>query len=57
MWKFRSLIRSDKQDDIQELESLCYQFAERYDDFNEGWITMDKLSIEMKEEVATRRIS
>lgn len=54
MWKFRSLIRSDKQEDIRELESLCYQFAERYDDFNEDWITMDKLSIEMKEEVANQ---
>ena len=51
MWKFRSLIRSDKQDDIRELESLCYQFAEKYDDFNEDWITMDKLSFEMKEEI------
>ncbi|MBN2666984.1 MAG: hypothetical protein JXR67_10765 [Bacteroidales bacterium] len=51
MWKFRSLIRSDKQKDIQELESLCYQFAERFDDFNETWITMDKLSVEMKDEI------
>ena len=51
MWKFRTLIRSDKQKDIQELESLCYQFAERFDDFNEGWITMDKLSVEMKDEI------
>jgi len=51
MWKFRSLIRSDRPEDVQELESLCYQFAERYNDFDEKWITMDKLSIEMKEEV------
>lgn len=51
MWKYRSLIRSDKQKDIQELESLCYQFAERFDDFNEDWITMDKLSVEMKDEI------
>jgi hypothetical protein len=54
IWKFRSLIRSDKQADMQELESLCYQFAEKYDDFNEDWITMDKLFIEMKEELANQ---
>jgi len=51
LWRFRSLIRSEKPEDLQELESLCYQFAEKYDDFNEEWITMDRLSIDMKEEV------
>jgi hypothetical protein len=50
LWKIKSLARSDKQKDFQELESICYQFAEKFDDFNEEWITMDRLSIELKEE-------
>ncbi len=45
--KIRYLSRSDKQKDIQELERLCYQFAEKFDDFNEQWITFDRLSLEL----------
>jgi hypothetical protein len=47
LFKIRSLARSDKQSDLQELERICYQFAEKFDDFNEKWITMDKLSLEL----------
>jgi hypothetical protein len=54
IWKIKSLARSDKQKDFQELESLCYQFAEKFDDFNEGWITMDRLSIELKEDISNQ---
>ncbi len=35
IYKIKTLSRSDKQKDFQELESLCYQFAEKFDDFNE----------------------
>jgi hypothetical protein len=54
IWKFKSLARSDKQKDFQELESLCYQFAEKFDDFNEEWITMDRLSFELKEDITNQ---
>jgi hypothetical protein len=54
IWKIKSLARSDKQKDFQELESLCYQFAEKFDDFNEGWITLDRLSIELKEDISNQ---
>jgi len=49
--KIKSLSRSNNQKDFQELESLCFQFAEKFDDFNEEWITMDRLSLELKEEI------
>lgn len=39
--------RSNDQKDMQQLESYCYQFAEKFDDFNEKWIPMDQLSIEL----------
>jgi hypothetical protein len=48
------LARSDNQKDIQELESLCYQFAEKFDYFNEEWITMDRLSLELKEDISNQ---
>lgn len=49
--RIRTLARSNNQKDFQELESLCFQFAEKFDDFNEEWITMDRLSLELKEEI------
>lgn len=54
IWKYKSLARSNKQKDFQELESLCYQFAEKFDDFNEKWITMDRLSFELKQDITNQ---
>jgi hypothetical protein len=54
IWKIKSLARSDNQKDFQELEGLCYQFAEKFDDFNEEWITMDRLSLELKEDISNQ---
>lgn len=45
--KIRVLARSNNQKDLQKLESICYQFAEKFDDFNEEWVTMDRLSVEL----------
>lgn len=47
--KIRILARSNDQKDLQLLESYCYQFAEKFDDFNEKWVTMDRLSIELNQ--------
>jgi hypothetical protein len=52
LYKIRSLSRSDKQKDFQELESLCYQFAEKFDDFDEKWVTMDRLSLELNKNIS-----
>lgn len=49
--KIKSLARSSQQEDLQELETLCYQFAEKFDDFNEEWVTLDRISVEMPEEI------
>ena len=47
--KIRILARSNNQKDLQLLESYCFQFAEKFDDFNEKWVTMDRLSIELNQ--------
>jgi hypothetical protein len=52
LYKIRSLSRSNNQKDFQELDSLCYQFAEKFDDFNEKWVTMDRLSLELNKDIS-----
>jgi hypothetical protein len=49
--KIRKLARSDNQSDMQQLESSCFQFAEKFDDFNEDWIPMTRLSVELQEDI------
>jgi hypothetical protein len=49
--RIKRLARSNSQEDIKDLETLCYQFAEKYDDFDENWITADRLLFELKESI------
>lgn len=49
--KIRLLARSNDQKDLQQLESYCYQFAEKFDDFNEEWVSMDRLSVELPQSI------
>jgi len=49
--KIKALARSNQQDDIQQLESICYQFAEVFDDFDEKWVLLDRLSVELPQEI------
>ncbi len=41
--KARNWYKSEDDSDITKLESYCYQFANKYDDFNESWIYFDEL--------------
>jgi hypothetical protein len=49
--KIRLLARSNDQNDLQVLESDCYQFAEKFDDFNEEWVPMGRLSVELPQNI------
>lgn len=49
--KIRLLARSNEQKDLQELESYCYQFADKFDDFNEEWVSFDRLSVELPQDI------
>jgi hypothetical protein len=49
--KIRSLARSNEQADLQQLETICYQFAEKFDDFNEEWVPLDRILIELNEDI------
>jgi hypothetical protein len=54
LYRIKILARSENQKDQTELESLCYQFAEKFDDFNEQWVTLDRLSLELKEDISNQ---
>lgn len=49
--KIRVLARSNDHKDLQQLEGLCYEFAEKFDDFNEDWVPMDRLKAELHENI------
>jgi hypothetical protein len=49
--KIKILARSNEQKDLQQLETYCYQFAEKFDDFNEDWVSMDRLSVELQQDI------
>lgn len=54
IWKIRNLAKSKNPKDFQELEGLCFQFAEKFDDFQDNWITLDRLSIELNDDLPGR---
>lgn len=45
--KVRKWYRSNTPEDYRALEDYCYQFAVRYDDFDEGWIQFAQLLMEV----------
>jgi len=50
--RIKQLARSDDQSDLLKLETICYQFADKFDDFDERWIPLDRISVELPEELA-----
>jgi hypothetical protein len=49
--RIRMLSRSNDQSELQQLETYCYQFAEKFDDFNEEWVSLDRISVELPQEI------
>jgi hypothetical protein len=47
----RSLARSNNDADLKELQNICMKFAEKFDDFNQDWVPMNRLSVELPEDV------
>ncbi len=48
----RYLYRSEEEEDIQQIESYCYQFANKYDYFNDNWVILDDILDELPETIA-----
>ncbi len=49
--RIRTLARSGQQGDLQQLETLCYQFADKFDDFNEEWVPLNRISVELPQDI------
>ncbi|MCF8222271.1 MAG: hypothetical protein K9J25_03925 [Bacteroidales bacterium] len=49
--KARLWYKSDDQNNIKNLESYAYQFAEKFDDFGENWIRMSFLLRELPSDI------
>ena len=49
--RVRSWYRSNTQENLQNLESYCYQFADKYDDFGENWVKISRLLRVLPDEI------
>ncbi|KPK83478.1 MAG: hypothetical protein AMS27_12700 [Bacteroides sp. SM23_62_1] len=49
--RLRQLYRSEDEDDMQQLESYCYQYANKYDYFNDQWIPFSMIQSELPQEI------
>jgi hypothetical protein len=51
LYRVRQLYRSEREEDIHQLESYCYQYADKYDYFNEDWIPFESITDELPDEI------
>jgi len=49
--KVRIWYKATDTESLRQLESYCFQFAEKFDDFGEQWISFDKLAVELPAEI------
>ncbi|HOU30250.1 MAG TPA: hypothetical protein PLG42_03190 [Bacteroidales bacterium] len=49
--RVRVWYRANDSESLRQLESYCFQFAEKFDDFGEEWISFDKLAVELPAEI------
>jgi hypothetical protein len=43
IWRARRWYRSENEEDIKKLEDYCYQYASKYDYFNDKWIYFSEI--------------
>ncbi|MCE5345586.1 MAG: hypothetical protein LLG13_04745 [Bacteroidales bacterium] len=49
--KIKLLARSNNHNDMLQLESYCFQFAEKFDDFDEKWVPLDRITVELQQDI------
>lgn len=49
--KVKTWYKSNTQENLQNLESYCYQFADKYDDFDEEWVNISYLLRVLPDEI------
>jgi hypothetical protein len=53
IWKLRRWYLSNNESDVKSLEAYCYQYAEKYDYFDEDWVQFKLLLEQMPEIYST----
>ena len=51
LYRIRQLYKSEREGDFQQLESYCYQYAIKYDYFNEDWVPFESIARELPNEI------
>lgn len=51
IYRARQLYRSEREEDFRELESYCYQYAIKYDYFNDAWVPLEYIMEELPDEI------
>ena len=51
LYRIRQLYRSEREEDVQQLESYCYQYALKYDYFDEDWVPLESITRELPGEI------
>lgn len=49
--QFRRLYTSEKEEDVQQLESYCYQYATKFDFFDDDWVNFTRIQAELPQRV------
>jgi hypothetical protein len=49
--QFRRLYTSEKEEDVQQLESYCYQYATKFSFFNDDWVNFTRIQAELPQTV------
>ena len=53
LYRVRQLYRSEREEDVRQLESYCYQYALKYDYFDEDWVPFESITRELPVEIRT----
>ena len=51
LYRVRQLYRSEREGDFHQLESFCYQYAVKYDYFEDDWIPFDHITDQLPDEI------
>jgi len=49
--QFRRLYSSEKEEDVQQLEGYCYQYATKFDFFDDTWINFTRIQSELPQTI------
>jgi hypothetical protein len=49
--QFRRLYTSEKEEDVQQLESYCYQYATKFNFFEDDWVNFTRIQSELPQTV------